>query len=102
MTIGDWLLTVTGEIVRVDREDIDKSGRNPKYVLSFIVRPDSPDAIDAPVEAVLPAELALRIQDRELRRLAAVAPQVGDRVRLRARASGPRPATFYLIAIDRP
>lgn len=100
MTVGDWVLTVTGEIVRIDRQNIDKSGRNPRYVLSFVVRADSPAAIEAPAEVTLPAELAVRIQDRELPRLTSVTPRVGDRLRFQARASGPHPATFYLIAID--
>lgn len=97
MSLGDWTLTVTGEIVRIDRENIDKSGRNPRYVLSFVV---APETHDAPAEATLPAELAIRIKDSELAALAPAEPRIGQRVTMRARANGPRPATFNLTAID--
>jgi len=99
MGLGDWILTVTGEVVRIDRENIDKSGRNPRYVLSFVLAPD-PGSIDAPAEATLPDELAIRVADRELARLTDRAPVEGDRVVMTARASGPRPATFYLASLQ--
>ena len=96
--LGDWTLTVTGEVVRVDRENIDKSGRNPRYMLSFVVRPEQ---LDAAAGATLPDELAIRIADRELPRLGAE-PRVGEKVTMTARASGPRPATFYMQTLSRP
>ncbi len=97
MSLGDWTLTVTGEIVRIDRENIDKSGKNPRYVLSFVI---APERHDAPAEAALPSELAIRIKDSELAALAPAEPHVGQVVTMRARANGPRPATFYLTAIE--
>jgi hypothetical protein len=98
MALGDWTLTITGTVVRIDRENIDKSGRHPKFMLSFVMRPEQ---IDAPPEATLPDELAIRIADRELPRLGAE-PRVGERVTMTARASGPKPATFYLASLTRP
>lgn len=97
-TLGDWVLRVTGDIVAVDREDLDKSGKNPKYMLTFRVRPVE---LDAAPGATVPDELPVRIKDSELAKLAKDEPGVGDRVRLSAKASGPRPATFYLTAIER-
>jgi hypothetical protein len=96
MTLGDWTLAVTGEVVRIDRENIDKSGRNPRHVLTFVVRPE---ALDAPAEATLPAELGIRCSEIDLARLTAMAPEVGDRVELKARANGPQPSTLYLTEI---
>jgi hypothetical protein len=101
MALGDWTLTVTGVIARVDRENVDKSGRNPRYMLSFVITPERPDDVVAPAEATLPAELAIRIADRELARFGPE-PAVGERVTMTARASGPRPATFYLSGLRRP
>ena len=97
MSLGDWTLTVTGVVRRIDRENTDKSGKNPKYTLSIVVEPET---IDSPSEATLPVELAIRIADRELPRLGGE-PKVGERVTMTARASGPKPATFYLTAIAR-
>ena len=101
MTLGDWNLTVTGDVVRIDRENLDKSGRNPKWVLGFVVRADGPDAIDAPAGATLLDELVIRCRDVELARLTDAPPAAGDRVEMTARASGPRPAMFYLTAVRR-
>lgn len=98
MALGDWTLTVTGVIARIDREDLDKSGKHPRFMLSFVV---TPAHLDAPAEATLPAELAIRIADRELARFGPE-PKVGETVTMTARASGPRPATFYLSGLTRP
>lgn len=38
-SLGDWILRVTGEVVAIDREDLDISGRHPKYMLTFRIRP---------------------------------------------------------------
>lgn len=100
MSLGDWTLTVTGVVRRIDRENTDKSGKSPKYTLSIVVEPEKPEDVIAPSEAVLPAELAIRIADRELPRLGGE-PKVGERVTMTARASGPKPATFYLASITR-
>ena len=97
MALGDWTLTVTGVIARVDRENLDKSGKHPRYMLSFVI---TPEQLDAPREATLPAELAIRIADRELARFGPE-PTVGERVTMTARASGPKPATFYLASLTR-
>jgi hypothetical protein len=97
MPLGDWTLTVTGTVLRIDRENIDKTARNPKFMLSIVV---DIEQIDAPAEAILPAELAVRIADRELPRLGGE-PQVGERVTMRARASGNAPSTFYLTELTR-
>ena len=98
MTIGDWKLKVTGEVVRVERENIDKSGRNPKYFYTFVVRSTALDAV--PEGAVVPDEVPIRVKDVELERLTDSPPKTGDQVVMTARASGPRPQTFYLTAIE--
>jgi hypothetical protein len=97
-SLGDWVLRVTGDVVAVEREDLDKSGKNPKYMLTFRVKPVE---LDAPDGATVPAEVPVRIKDSELARLTPQAPAVGDRVRLSAKANGPKPSTFYLTAVER-
>lgn len=98
MTLGDWILRVTGDVVAIEREDLDKSGRHPRYMLTFRVRPVE---LDAAPGATVPDEVPVRIKDLELARMMPTAPAVGDRVRVTAKASGPRPATFYVKTIER-
>ncbi len=95
---GDWTLTATGEVTRIDRENIDKSGRNPRFMLSFVLRAET---IEAPEGTTLPDELTIRIADHELLRLADTEPAVGERVEMKARANGPRPTSLYLTAVRR-
>ena len=97
MALGDWELEVTGVVRRIDRENNDKSGRNPKLVLSIVVEPER---VVAPPEATLPVELAIRIAEREVPRFGGE-PAIGERVTMKARASGPKPATFYLTSLTR-
>lgn len=100
MPLSDWKVKVTGEVVRVDREDVDKSGRNPKYFYTFVVRPTALDAV--PAGAVVPAELPIRVKGIELERITESPPKAGDRVVMTARASGPKPTFFYLTALETP
>jgi len=95
-TLGDWTLRVTGEVVAIDREDLDKSGRHPKYMLTFRIRPSS---VEAPEGATIPDEIPVRIKDLELDKKVKTRPVVGDRITVTARASGPRPATFYVATV---
>jgi hypothetical protein len=95
-TLGDWTLRVTGEVVAIDREDLDKSGRHPKYMLTFRIRPSS---VEAPEGAKIPDEIPVRIKDLELDKKMKARPVVGDRITVTARASGPRPATFYVATV---
>lgn len=94
---GDWILRVTGDVVGIDREDLDKSGRNPKYMLTFRIKPVE---IDAAHGATVPDEVPVRIKDLDLARIAKVPPAIGDRVRMTAKASGPKPATFTLQTVE--
>jgi hypothetical protein len=97
-SLGDWTLHVAGEVVAIDREDLDKSGRHPKYMLTFRIRPSS---VEAPEGVTLPDEIPVRIKDVELEKKIATPPAVGDRVAVTAKASGRRPATFYLATVTR-
>ena len=95
--IGDWTLRVTGEVVRVDQENVDKSGRAPRHFVTFHLKPGA--LADEPDGATVPELVPIRIKDVELDRLTAHRPQVGDRVVMTARASGARPSSFYLTAV---
>ncbi len=96
-----WVMTAVGTVERVDRENVDKRGRNPKYIYTFYVRPERTEG--APAEASLPELLPVRAKDLDLQRMTgSPAPlAVGDRVELRARAAELEPTTFYLTAVGK-
>lgn len=58
-SLRDWTLRVTGEVVAIDREDLDKSGRAPKYMLTLRIRPSS---VEAPEGATVPNVVPVRIK----------------------------------------
>jgi hypothetical protein len=99
MTLGDWELHVTGTIARIDRENLDKSGRHPKYLLSLVVTPAKVPVL--PEGAMLPAELAVRVKSIDLPKLTPDELEPGDQVELTARANGPEPTTLRLTAIKK-
>jgi hypothetical protein len=91
---GDWTINATGTIVHVDKENVDKSGRHPKFVYQFLIHTETAEATLA--GAHLPTDLAVHVRDQELLRIAGELLVVGDRVAIAARANGPNPAFFYL------
>lgn len=99
MTLGDWDLAVTGTVARIDRENLDKSGRHPKYLLSLVIAPTVAPTV--PAGAQLPAELAVRVKSIDLPKLTTDELGPGDTVELTARAHGPTPTTLRLTAIKR-
>lgn len=92
--IGDWELRITGEVVRIEKDDIDKSGKNPRYVLRLFVEGE-PQGV--PEGAVVERPVPIRIKESELK----VAVSVGARLQITARASGPKPTSFYASSITR-
>ncbi len=99
MSIGDWTLSVTGEIVRVDREDIDKSGKNPKFNISFVLRPSAVEGV--PAGAIVPDEIPIRVRDRELSAMTKATLEVGDCVVMQAKTNGPKPSVFNMTAVEK-
>jgi hypothetical protein len=96
---GDWSLIVTGRIIGVGKEDVDKTGQHQKFFYEFLVRPDS---VERPqVTASLPDEYAIRVKDADLHQLTSEMLAVGDRVVMTVRANGPRPTLFYLTAVKK-
>ncbi|MFT3710560.1 MAG: hypothetical protein QM817_23290 [Archangium sp.] len=90
--IADWELQITGEIVRIEKDNIDKSGKNPRFVLTLFVEGE-PTGI--PEGAVVARPIPIRIKESELK----VSVSVGARLQITARASGPRPTSLYASRI---
>jgi hypothetical protein len=96
---GDWSITITGDIVSINQEDVDKSGRHPKFFYEFLVWAESTDGWSGASRA--PAEFRIRIKDVEFKRLTKEMLAVGDRVIMTARANGPNPSLFYLTEVKK-
>ena len=94
---GDWNITLSGEIVATSRENVDKSGRNPKYFHEFLVRAATVEGWAGASAA--PAEFTVRVKGTELQQMTDHALAIGDRVSMQARANGPHPTQFYLTAV---
>lgn len=95
---GYWNLTAVGTITRVEREDVDKSGRNPKYMYTYALRPETTSGV--PEGVTLPAELPLRAKSTDLERMLGSADPFaeGDRIEVTARGSDAAPTSFYVTA----
>lgn len=94
---GDWNITLHGEIVGTSRENVDKSGKNPKYFHEFLVRASTVEGWAGTSAA--PAEFTVRVKATELQQMSEDALANGDRVLMHARANGPHPTQFYLTAV---
>jgi hypothetical protein len=95
----DWSLSVTGEIVRIDKQDVDKTGRARKFFYEFLLRPESAALREGAPE--VGTEILVRIKDLELRRLTRETLEVGDRVIMTVRGSGDHASPSYLTAVEK-
>ena len=97
---GYWVMTAVGTVERVDRENVDKRGRAPRYIYTFHVRAERTEGV--PAEVSLPDLLPVRAKPVDLERMTgSPAPlAVGVRIQFRARAAERAPTTFYLVSLD--
>jgi hypothetical protein len=95
---GYWTMTAAGAIDRVERENLDKSGRNPRYMVTYFLRPERTGGV--PDGVTLPDELPLRAKSAELEKMTGSPDPfaAGDRIEVSARGSDPTPTSFYLLA----
>ncbi len=91
-------MTAVGTISKVDRENIDKSGRKAKFMFTYTLDPER--TAGAPEGTSLPAELTLRAKSIELQRFTGSADPfaTGDRVEVTVRAADAAPSSFYITA----
>lgn len=98
--MDDWKLSCTGRLERVEYRSLDKTGRGGKLKLSLHVRVEA--ATLEASDAELGETMVFGIMARDLARLTARAPRVGDRVAIEAIASGVRPPYAVLTALAYP
>lgn len=96
---GPWELAATGTVVRVEREDRDKTGRGQKVTYVFFIKPEVVHA--GRPDAKLGEEIAFRALDTDLAKLTPDPPKIGDRVKMTGRGDGRTPDSFYLLAVHR-
>ncbi len=97
--MDDWRIAATGVVAQVRRQDLDESGRNPRFKLYLTLRPTVPPVAEAP-DANLAPELTFGIRETELRRLSMRAPREGELWHFGGRASGQRPAHIILTSLS--
>ena len=96
---GYWQLTVIGNILGVNRVDVDKTGRHRKFFYEYNLEPVSYQHI--PSSAQLPDTLLIRISDKDFQNLGLEILAVGDFVELIVTAHGPKPTSFYANEITK-
>lgn len=99
MASGDWTCTVTGDVASVERENVDKSGRNPKYFYQFVV--NAVAVADLPEGRHLPPQVTFRVAGADLERMKAAPPEVGEHVIITARGNGPSPELLAVAGLKR-
>ena len=99
MGAGDWTCIVTGDVASVEREDVDKSGRNPKWFYEFVVNAVAVEGL--PEGRHLPPAVTFRVAGAELERLKVAPPEVGEHVIVTARGNGPSPELFAVNGLKR-
>lgn len=71
-----WTATVTGTITGIDRDNVDKSGKNPKWLIRIHVEPTK---VEAPPGKTLVGEVEFLTRESELLpMLDGTMPKVGD------------------------
>lgn len=94
MASGEWKLTCVGTLERIERQDLDKTKRNPNIKFVFHVRPDE---MEAELEGVaMPESLRFGIMEKDLRRAGSGRPAEGMRLSLEGLATGVRPVLVSL------
>ena len=91
-----WTLTLTGTVQQFTRENIDKSGRNPRYNVSIHVAPVTLNRPDGDV--VLPSVIPLRYKLRGADPYAGL--EIGANVKVEASCYGSTPQVFHLRHLE--
>ncbi len=96
---GYWMLEVRGTVVKVERKNIDKSGRNPKWMISFWMECDPPATAALPPGYTLTQEIRWKVKSTRLKEWEQSEPVVGDRLQLTARGYGLSPELFGVFSL---
>jgi len=101
MNQGEWKLSLLGVIERVERINLDKSGRNPRYKIQFHVRPievlEARDGMELPEDD---AAVRFGAIEHRYKNVTGEVPVEGHRVRISGVATGIIPAHVALEEIE--
>lgn len=73
-----WKITITGMVKNVNIIDVDKSGRNPRFILRFTVQIETYD--DGGWETVLGPEAKIVYREKDLKEQTGRELKAGDRI----------------------
>lgn len=89
-----WTATVVGRIIKLSRNNVDKSGRNPKWFINIVVEPVE---IEAPHGKTLVGDVEFLTTESDLLpRLGGRMPMVGDLLAGTGRATDAQTSTLLL------
>lgn len=94
MSSGEWKLSCVGTLERIERQDLDKTKRNPNLKFIFHVKPDQMEAEQEGV--AMPESLRFGIMEKDMRRAGTGKPAEGMRLALEGTATGVRPVLVSL------
>lgn len=98
---GYWRIEVEGTVLSVNRENIDKSGRNPKWKISFTMQVESPNPELLPPGYELTDQVPWSVKSTDLARMNQEEPRVGDRLRVTGQGDGLAPRSFGVKGLSR-
>jgi hypothetical protein len=90
-----WTLQITGVVLRVRRQDLDKSGRNPKYMVRIQLNVEEFDDAGAGLELDSPARM--QAWEKDIVGYLGRPLEVGDRIVVRSFSLEKRP---YILRIE--
>ncbi|MBE2199152.1 MAG: hypothetical protein IAE79_11110 [Anaerolinea sp.] len=92
-----WQLTVKGEVVAISRLDIDKSGKNPKYMIHLRLKVESVD--DGGFGVTVGPEIQAQGHEKDLLQHIEKLPDVGDHVVIQSSGFDKQPSRLNINQI---
>ena len=95
-----WLVEVTGTVVRVERLNLDKSGKNPKWMISFWMDCEEVEPEKLP-QGFLLQEKEWKVKDFILKKWQEAEPVVGERLKVTGSGLGTAPSRLEVTSLSR-
>ena len=97
---GYWRIVVVGTVLSVTRENIDKSGRNPKWKISFTMDVEPPNPTLLPSGYEITSNVFWSVKSNDLNRMNQDEPKPGDRLKVTGQADGVSPKSFGVKGLE--
>ncbi len=93
-----WVITLEGTVESLSKTDIDKSGRNPKYMSSFTVKNEKANYENCDFE--LGEKVQFRAKDTQIAQNLDRELKVGDKVQIRTTGTDKNPRVLSVSKIS--